>query len=49
MEPLWHGPYRIHEDLGKGFFKLCLVDDCRKILAKKYNVQQLELYHLQNR
>ena len=25
MEPLWHGPYRIHEDLGKDCFKLSLV------------------------
>ena len=38
MESLWHGPYRIHEDLGKGCFKLCLMDDCNEILAKKYNV-----------
>ena len=48
MEPLWHGPHRIHEDLGKGCFKLCLVDDCSKILAQKYNVQRLKLYHLQS-
>lgn len=49
MEPLWHGPHRIHEDLGKGCIKLCLVDDCSKILAQKYNVQRLKLYHLQSR
>ena len=33
MEPNWHGPYRIHEVLGKGIFKLCHVDDSKKVLA----------------
>ena len=38
MEPNWHGPYRIHEVLGKGTFKLCNVDDSNKVLAQIYNM-----------
>ena len=46
MEPLWHGHHRVwHEDLGDGHFKLCLVDDCSKILAQKYNVKQVRCIH----
>ena len=45
MEPNWHGPYRIHEVLGKGTFKLCNVDDSNKVLAQIYNMTQLKLYH----
>ena len=45
MEPLWYGPHRIHEDLGKGCFRLCHMDDCSKTLAQKYNVQRLKLYN----
>ena len=45
MEPNWHGPYRIHEVLGKGTFKLCNVDDSNKVLAQIYNMTRLKLYH----
>ena len=31
MELKWHGPYRIHNVLGKGTFKLCNVDDSKKV------------------
>ena len=45
MEPNWHGPYRIHEILGKGTFKLCHVDDSKKVLAQIFNMTRLKLYH----
>lgn len=45
MEPLWHGPHRVHEDLENGCIKLCLVGDYSKILAQKYNVKQVRCIH----
>ena len=36
---------RIHEVLGKGTFKLCNVDDSKKVLAQMYNMTRLKLYH----
>ncbi len=45
MEPNWSGPYRIHEVLSKGTFKLSNVQDSKKVLAQVYNMTRLKLYH----
>ena len=45
MEPNWLGPYRIHEVLNKGTFRLSQVEDGKKVLAQLYSMTRLKLYH----
>ena len=44
MEPNWLGPYRIHEVLNKGTFRLSQLKD-GKVLAQLYNMKRLKLYY----
>ena len=44
LEPAWRGPYRIHETMGKGTFRLCDSSDSSKVLSSFYNITQLKLY-----
>ena len=43
LEERWKGPYRIHEVLGNGAYKLRTLDD--KILKSPVNSERLKLYH----
>jgi len=45
MAPNWLGPYRIHEVLNKGTFRLSQVKDGKKVLAQLYNMTRLKLYY----
>ena len=42
MEPLWMGPYIVHQDLGKGLYELKNKDG--KLVKKKANIDRLKLY-----
>ena len=41
----WTGPFRIHEDLGKGTYRLCDKDDCSQVKAQLVNITRLKLYN----
>jgi transposase InsO family protein len=43
LEPNWTGPYKIHEVMGKGTFRLS--NQKNKVLATLYNMTRLKLYH----
>ena len=49
LEPNWIGPYRIHETVGKGTYRLCSCGDSSKVLYSLYNITQLKLYFEQNK
>jgi hypothetical protein len=42
MEPLWLGPYTIHQDLGKGLYELQNKEG--KLVKKKANNNRLKIY-----
>lgn len=45
MNPNWLGPYRIHQILNKGTFRLSQAEDDTKILTQVYNMTRLKLYY----
>ena len=45
MEPNWIGPYVVHEVLSKGTCRLSQVKKPNKVLAQKFNISRLKLYH----
>ena len=45
MEPNWIGPYVVHEVLSKGTCRLSQVKKSSKVLAQKFNISWLKLYH----
>ena len=44
LEQNWTGPYKIHEVLGKGTFRLSNSKDSTKVLKTVYNMTRLKLY-----
>ena len=45
LEPLWHGPYTINRNLGKGLYELSNTKGL--ILKKKANIARLKVYRTQ--
>ena len=41
----WIGPYRIHEVLSKGTYRLSQAGDLTKVLTQLYNMTRLKLYY----
>ena len=48
MEPNWIGPYAVHEVLSKGTCRLSQVKKPNKVLAQKFIISRLKLYHQNN-
>ena len=45
MEPNWIGPYVAREVNSKGTCRLSQVKKPNKVLAQKFNISRLKLYH----
>src|SRR2546421_12428455 len=43
LTPKWKGPYYIHEEIGKGAYKLRTLD--RKVLKTSHNVKHVKKYY----